>query len=43
MYRIITLHNDGSQTSEVVEIVGYISLDLAVYNREIKSFTITLA
>ena len=43
MLRIITLHNDGSQTNETVEAPGFISLELAVRNREIKSFTVTLA
>lgn len=43
MYRVITLHNDGSQSNEAVEAPDYYSLGRALDKCEIKSFTVTLA
>lgn len=43
MYRIITLHNDGTQTNSVVEAPSFFDLGVEVAAKRIKSFTVTLA
>lgn len=42
-FRIIVLHNDGTQKNEVVEAPSFFDLAAEVGAKRIKSFTVTLA
>ena len=42
-FRIIVLHNDGTQQSKAVEAPSYFDLAAEVAAKRIKSFTVTLA
>ena len=42
-FRIIILHNDGTQTNQVVEAPSFFDLAVEVAGGRIKSFTVTLA
>lgn len=42
-FRVIILHNDGTQESEVVEAPSYFDLAVEVAKKRIRSFTVTLA
>lgn len=42
-FRIIVLHNDGTQENKVVEAPSFFDLSVEVGAKRIKSFTVTLA
>ena len=42
-FRIIILHNDGTQQSDTVEAPSFFDLAVEVAAKRIKSFTVTLA
>ena len=42
-FRIIVLHNDGTQQNSVVEAPSFFDLAIEVGAKRIKSFTVTLA
>ena len=42
-FRIIVLHNDGTQQNEVIEAPSYFDLAVEVAAKRIKAFTVTLA
>lgn len=42
-FRIIVLHNDGTQENKIVETPSYFDLAVEVAAKRIKAFTVTLA
>ena len=42
-FRIIVLHNDGTQQNDIVEAPSFFDLAIEVAAKRIKSFTVTLA